>query len=117
MIFAQKRPVRKKLPNGLYLAGLLRAGMKFLVFFFKMGRAAFLAVRAQLDGGGVLRRGHAGDFFKVARKVVNGRVTKIVGDFGKILCAFADGLLGAVHHHISEIFHHAAAGLFAEDLL
>lgn len=66
-----------------------------------------------LDGGGIFGRRHASDLLKLAGKIVNRPITKLVCNLSEVILLIADQLFCMLNLHCIEFFQDAAAAMTA----
>lgn len=80
-----------------------------------LDRDVFLC--AQLDGGGIFRRGHSCDGLKPAGKIMDGGEPKRVCNLCEVLPALADQPFGGLNLEPAKVFHHPASRFGAKHFL
>ena len=68
------------------------------------------------NGGGVFGGGHAGFFFELSGKIVDGGISKDIGNLCNIHLPGPDQLFGMINLQADETLHNAAPGFFPEQL-
>lgn len=82
--------------------------------FFALSSGPMSPVRNGLDRRGVFRGGHACDLLELPGKIMDGCITKKVGNLGEIVVVLPDELLGQFYLQVRKIVNDATLIIIPE---